>query len=257
MVSGDGKRLDKVFEVQEMIADLHPCLQQLYPIAIADGNELIVYDIPLNSRCYQMATRIELPTKLPTRLRAAFPIEGYGNKPACVVTEDVFENLDGYITIFHEFVHCYQFAVCEQELKQSLGIARDAQASGDYMWELNYPFPYGKKGFQDRYLTMLTTLRQNPTAVNSCRADLKESLSNSDFEYMVWQEWKEGFARFIENKIQHHLGLPQNLGGSQLPFRRTVFYTGGAKLIDFITRSEPPIANDLRVLFREINGDQP
>lgn len=28
---------------------------------------------------------------------------------ACVVTADVFSTMDGYVEIFHEFVHCYQF----------------------------------------------------------------------------------------------------------------------------------------------------
>jgi hypothetical protein len=37
---------------------------------------------------------------------------------ACVVTGEVFDSLEGIVTIFHEFVHCQQFETCERELKQ-------------------------------------------------------------------------------------------------------------------------------------------
>ncbi len=77
---------------------------------------------------------------IPQGVRAAFPLECYGNRMACVVTGDVFDALDGYVTIFHEFIHCQQAESAEQSLKQSLGVAGQAQNAGDFMG-LTHPFP--------------------------------------------------------------------------------------------------------------------
>jgi hypothetical protein len=51
---------------------------------------------------------------------------------------------------------------------------------------------------------------------------------------MIWQEWKEGFARFIENQINGRLNLPENHGGKEKPFNRVVFYEGGAHYIKLL-----------------------
>lgn len=55
---------------------------------------------------------------------------------------------------------------------------------------------------------------------------IKKELDLGAYEYMVWQEWKEGFARVIENRIRDRLGLPQNAGGSSSLLIRTVFSGG-------------------------------
>lgn len=36
---------------------------------------------------------------------------------------------------------------------------------------------------------------------------MKDTLTTPDYEYMVWEEWKEGFARLIENRIRNNLEL--------------------------------------------------
>ncbi|MGB4528172.1 MAG: hypothetical protein WBI68_01060, partial [Bacillota bacterium] len=71
-----------------------------------------------------------------------------------------------------------------------------------------------------------------------------------------WQEWKEGFARYIENKIRAYLGLPLNLAGDLIddssPFTRVSFYAGGAMLIGFLESVRPKAVRDLRLLFAEL-----
>jgi len=36
---------------------------------------------------------------------------------------------------------------------------------------------------------------------------MRKYLKNHDYEYMIWQQWKEGFARYIENKIRNTLNV--------------------------------------------------
>ncbi len=92
---------------------------------------------------------------IPEGVRAAFPLEGLDNRIACVVTGEVFDSLDGFVTIFHEFIHCQQFETCEAKLKEKLGIARRAQAVQDFMWELDHPFPYQSPEFSSLYQSFL------------------------------------------------------------------------------------------------------
>jgi hypothetical protein len=80
-----------------------------------------------------------VPMPIPDGVRAAFLLESLNNCIACVVTSEVFDTLDGFVTIFHEFIHCQQFETCEAKLKGRLGIARKAQAAQDFMWELDHP----------------------------------------------------------------------------------------------------------------------
>ena len=190
-------------------------------------------------------------------------------------------------------MHCYQFEKCEIELKQSLGVAVEASAAKDYMWELNYPFPYQDRRVRDAYSDLVGTLRSASKGADACahRGETRavagcvedEQRSNADpaaaqnadyqtvseyrkavrdlvdthsFEYMVWPERKEGFARFIDNGIRARLGLPLNLAGDLADdsslFTRVSFYAGGAMLIEFLEGVRPETAKDLKRLFDEL-----
>jgi hypothetical protein len=292
---------ERVFEVQDRIASLHPCLAYPYPIAVADGHALDVYRPDSSVRRYDLTARVQVPMVLPDRIRAAFPLDNLDGMMACVVTGDAFSTIDGYVEIFHEFVHCYQFEQCENDLKQSLGVAVKAKAANDFMWELNYAFPYEDPRVRYAYSALLESLKEwlkgadngADTCANTCpntganageqgdavgeqrtsssrvsqggriyesisesRRLLREALDDHSFEYMVWQEWKEGFARYIENRIRTCLGLPVNLGGDHIddssPFTRVSFYAGGAALIELLEGLRPEAVRDLRLLFAEL-----
>lgn len=149
---------------------------------------------------------------VPEGVRAAFPLQDFQGRIAAVVTPDIFDMLDGYVTIFYEFVHCYQFSTCEGELKISLDIARHAQETGDAMWEINYPFPYTSVTFINGYQGFLDAVeREDEAGIRHARQKLHAFLGVHDFEYMVWQEWKEDLARWVENSLQRKLGLAENL----------------------------------------------
>lgn len=244
---------ERLIQLHRQVSELNPALGQCYPVAIVERGHLLIYDFFPEDGRYHFVKPIPLPMPVPKGIRAAFPLEGYDNQMACVVSPDVFDSLDGYVSILHEFVHCYQFETCEQELKMSLDIARKAQEVGDFMWEIQHPFPYGSKNFIHGYSGFLKAIERNdPAEILNMRLELRTYLGRHDYEYMTWQEWKEGFARWVENLIKGQLGLPENVRGIEKPFSRVVFYMGGTAYIDYLTRCEPAIVTDLRGLFKRI-----
>ncbi len=112
--------LRKVRELQQQIRDVHPLFIKPYPIAIVEGDTFLIYDVDEGRPAITWSRRPLHPCRSRWAVRAAFDLECYENKIACVVTGEVFDKLEGYVTIFHEFVHCHQAATCEQKLKQSL-----------------------------------------------------------------------------------------------------------------------------------------
>ena len=190
---------------------------------------------------------------IPIGIRAAFPLDSDGSRMACVVTGDVFDDLDGYVMIFHEFIHCQQYEICETTLKQSLQVFQQARAREDFMWEINHPFPYDDQQFVSLYASFFELEPESPRdVVWAIREKLGALLKQVDFEYLVWQEWKEGFARKIENQIRFRLGLPENQGGKIRPFNRVSFYTGGEKFIGFIVKEDPSLLVDIENLFKRM-----
>jgi hypothetical protein len=248
--SGYSSQLQEIFAVQSKIVDIHPLLARVFPIALVEDGQFLIFDAEPSDRRFVFIKQAATPMPMPRGVLAAFPLESYGNRVVCVVTGEVFDSLEGYVTIFHEFIHCQQFEICELELKQRLGIARKAQAEGDQMWEINYPFPYDAARFVELYTSFLRAVEgDRPDKVLECRRQLKQGLDAGDFEYMVWQEWKEGFARFVENRIRRRLGLEENHGGREEPFERVLFYEGGARFIEFLEAREPHLTADIEKLF--------
>ncbi|MBN1875260.1 MAG: hypothetical protein JXA33_13615 [Anaerolineae bacterium] len=246
-------KLQQVVEIHTLIKDIHPGLYTMFPIALVENNQFYIFDISPSQQRYIPILQIPTPMPIPAGVRAAFPLECYNNRPACVVTGEVFDTLEGYVTIFHEFIHCYQWQMCESDLKQTLEVARVAQAENNFMWELNYPFPYSASGFIEGYTLFLDALTVNtPDAVSEYRASAKAVLQKCDYEYMIWQEWKEGFARFIENQIRNQLQLEENHNGKHLPFDRVVFYEGGAEFIRFLDQRQPDLVQNIKNLFHQM-----
>ena len=226
-----------IFQIQARIADLHPFLEKVFPIAIAEEGRFFIFDkAPLEPR-YLLVKTAPTPMPIPQGVRAAFPLEAYDNQIVCVVTEDVFDTLDGYATIFHEFIHCQQFEHGETSLKETLKIYHQAQAKNDFMWEITYPFPYQTPQFFTPYAAFLEAADgEELEEILRFREKLAHGLDREDLEYLVWQEWKEGFARWIENRIRSRLGIEENHAGKEQPFSRVSLYEGGSRWIDFLVK---------------------
>jgi hypothetical protein len=247
--------LQKVLDLQKKIQDIHPLFANTYPIAIVKGKTFLIFDVDEAGNAYRLVKQAPTPMPIPVGVRAAIYLECYENKIACVVTGEVFDRLEGYITIFHEFVHCHQAATCELQLKQSLEVARQAKAAGNAMWEIEYPFPYNNPDFIEIYSALLIAVQaSNAEETLRIHHQLKKFLQPLDYEYLVWQEWKEGFARLIENRLQWQFNLLENHYGRQQPYHRITFYEGGAGLIAALSQDAPEYATDLEKLFWRMYG---
>ncbi len=192
--------LQKLTQMHEEIRDIHSFLSRLHPIAVVEGGSLFIFDADSLGQVYKFQKKEPVPFPMDKGIRASFPLASFGGRPTCVVSREVFDSTKGYATIFHEFIHCTQYLTCENQLKQGLQITQAAASAKNYSWEINHPFPYGDAGFVREYTNQLRALAEHDsgTAVQ-IRRDLKRRLPQIDYEYMVWVEWKEGLARFIEN----------------------------------------------------------
>jgi hypothetical protein len=210
-------QLGKVLSIRNDIQDLHPYLEMVFPIAIVEGSNISIFDTEKSSQPYSFVKKIASPMPLPVGVRAAFPLEDYDNRMACVVTNEIFDSLEGYVTIFHEFIHCHQYTAPQ---------------------------------FVTLFDNLLLNLGNDRLGeVYEIRKRLKELLVKEDYEYMIWQEWKEGFARYIENQINRRLGLQENHRGRERPYTRVSFYEGGADFIKVLGKQDHQLTIDIEKLF--------
>jgi pimeloyl-ACP methyl ester carboxylesterase len=246
--------LVKIFDLQTRLSPLHPALTKVYPVAIVENGRFHVFEPDLSERSYRLVLASPDTMNVPLGVRAAMPLGFWGNRMACVVTGEVFDQPDGYVTIFHEFVHCGQWDGCERKLKEGLSIYRTALSKNDFMWELQYPFLYADPEFSRIYKSLLAAWDNDyEEEADALRAELKASLSPENWEYLTWQEWKEGLARWLENRMRAVLGLSENDGGEPPPFDRVTFYRGGDGFIRYLERRRPGIAADMEKLYRAIS----
>lgn len=248
--------LNHIWDVQRRIADLHPFLADLGPIALVQGDVFQVFEPGAGG--YRFVTSVPVPMPIPQGVRAAFPIDALDGRAACVVTPDAFDSAVGTVEIFHEFIHCHQWANGEQALRESLALARKAQAENDPRWELAYPFPYADSAVSVPYRRWMAALETGDAeTASSQRCALRSRLSDLDWEYATWQEWKEGLARYVENLIRPRLGLPPNRNGCDGALSRVSFYAGGAAFIALLGARTPALLTDLPALFDAIRESPP
>lgn len=244
--------LQKITKMYGDIKYLYAVFDRLYPVAIAENNQLYIFDADENSN-YRFIKKFPEPFPIPKGIRAAMPLEGYGFKCACVVTGEAFDDPESRIIIFHEFVHCVQFGSVEMKLKEKLDVYNKSMKDRDYMWELNYLFPYTSFAFEDEYTKFVEALENKDSLkIKEVRESLKISLSKNEFEYMTWEEWKEGYARYTENKLRKYYNINVNDYGMQKPLSRITFYVGGSKYIDYLVSKYPKLENDMESLYNKI-----
>ncbi len=253
----DAANIQRLMDIKRRIDFIHPFLKNTYPVAVVRNDSFYVYDVAENDRRYRFVVSAPSPIPVHGTLRASFPLDFYNGKAACIITPDVFEENDSIVTLCHEFVHCGQWHDGEQKIRALLAVSRRSARSSDPMWEINYPFPYDNEMFVRTYSRFFTALRRRDHAeIVKCREFLKECLDPEDYEYMVFQEWKEGLARYVENRISSQLGLKEHTYGDEKPFNRISFYAGGAAYIEYLERQKPGIAdNSIRLFY--IMTDQP
>lgn len=242
------QKLNNLVSIHSKVKEIHTSLKKLYPVAIIDPdkNKLIIYDVNSSGK-YEYITEGKVEFSLPKKVRASFPVDFYDSKSCCVVSEDIFEEDNGFVTFFHEFVHCYQYEYCETEIKESLSIVEKYDNS---YWELEHPFPYDSKLFKKSYVNIIESIKMKDNdKLKREFEELKIKIKKQDYEYMIWQIWKEGFARFIENDIRSKYDLQENDNGKKAPYNRISLYYLGDKLISFLKETNDKALNDIKVLF--------
>ena len=247
--------LKKIFELEVRFAPLHPALTKVYPVAIVENKTFYIFEPEPAAKAYRLVLSAPDTFDIPKGIRAAMPLSFWDNRMACVVTGEIFGEPTGYVFIFHEFVHCAQWGSCEMKLKEGMTIFQEAMKSKNYMWELQYPFPYAGPAFTEAYAALMKAWESNDVgAAASLSAALQKSLSPAEWEYLTWQEWKEGLARYLENRMRAVVGLAENTGGEKPPFDRVAFYRGGDLLIRFLERRKPGTVADMEKLYHVINA---
>jgi hypothetical protein len=247
--------LGKIVEMNRVLAKVHPFFETLYPVAVAEEGRFYLFDVEEGGKNYIFVKDVPADMAVPQGVRAAFPLDFYEQRAACVVTADAFESLEGRVLIFHEFVHCRQWETCEPRLKQRLGVARKAASREDNMWEINFPFPYDDDLFVQVYTLFLDAVaREDEATARRCRMNLREILNDDDYEYMLWQEWKEGFARWLENQARARFDLTENRGGWAPPYDRVTFYAGGSGLIALLVKQDKDLSEDMEALFERMKA---
>jgi hypothetical protein len=241
----------KAWQVQA--ADLHPAFAKTHPVALVVDGQFYVFEAAADGKGWNLSAQAPVKFPIPAGIRAAMPLDFWNNRIACVVSPEVFASPEGYAVILHEFVHCYQWETVEGNLKQGLAVNREAMARGDYMWELRHPFPYGNAEVRRVYGLWQDALQKGRLKkARHWRSVLKKGLNSRDWEYMAWQEWKEGLARYLENLVRIRFGLQANRPAPDAPFNRISFYRGGDLFIMRLQESEPGLDKDLGRLFQRI-----
>ena len=231
--------MDEIIELHGELYGIHESLEKLYPIAVVNNGYFYVFDINELGTKYEFKHKAE--TDLPDDVDwlAAFDLESYDWKLSAVIGKKILENPENYVSIFHEFVHCFQGETVEMDIKSNLAIFKEEMAKQNYSWEINYPFPYDDEYFINRTIGLSGFLaREDIDNVTKYFTDMKEYLQETEFEYMIWQGWKEGFARYIENLLRVKLGQGQNTRDLIPPFNRVHFYQIGSMYIDLLIKRD-------------------
>ena len=244
------KGLEELLELQSRVAHIHPLFEKHYPVVLVETHRVLFYTFEDDK--YKLLSQRPNIDDWSSDIRAAvaFPVRQLNYEVACVVGAEALNDLTGTVIMLHEFVHCYQARTCRHKLAETLEIAQEAMLAKNYSWELNHPFPYSDPDFVSAFSKYLEA---TPDTLLEARKRVLEPLTPKDREYMVWQEWVEGFARYLENHIQTALGLPVNQYGSEPPFNRIAFYASGAKTIAHLVALEPALETDLEALYHRLN----
>lgn len=250
LISRTDSLLEKFVALQEKVHDIHPCLDEYQPIAVVYEDSLLIFDF-VSRGTYELVKKTAQPFPLPEGIQASFPLSVYDNKPTCIINQNTLERSGGFATILHEFIHCCQYNSVEMQLKQELEIYKGATKENDYSWEITHPFPYNDSVFIYYYDRYKQALKSNDIkSAKKLRAEIKDYLDPNDYEYMLWEEWKEGLARYVENKIRQRMEVEPNNYGSEKPYDRVAFYYSGGLLITQLAKTDPQLPNDMGGLYK-------
>ena len=241
--------MEEIIKLHDEIKNIHKSLEKLYPISVINSGHFFIFDLNDAGSKYEFKLKVASPMPIPDDMSilAAFPLEFYDMKPSAVISKDILKVPENYIFIFHEFVHCYQWDNGEQEIRKGLTVEKQEMAKNNHSWELNFPFPYNSEYFINKTMELTGSF----TLENAVQyhESMKSYLQEIEFEYMIWQQWKEGFARYVENLVRNKIGLKLNTTIVTTPLDRVCFYEIGSKYIELLMNKNSELDNDIVELF--------
>jgi hypothetical protein len=117
------------------------------------------------------------------------------------------------VTLMHEHFHQLQDSQPNFfKETEALNLSRGDQSG---MWMLNYSFPYTTPEVSEQFSVLARALIEameattpeifssKLTAYLKARDAVKKMLSADDYRYMSFQLWKEGIARYTEDRVAH------------------------------------------------------
>ena len=167
------------------------------------------YDAKLKSDVYYRDRKFQ------TNLLATFPAVGGVSTIVIGQAENTVSKTSTpwVITLIHEHFHQLQDSQPDfYKEVEALNLSRGDQTG---MWMLNYPFPYSTPEVSQQFSVLARLLVEGMEAKTSAlhssklasyleaRNKLKKILSADDYKYLSFQLWKEGIARYTEDRVAH------------------------------------------------------
>jgi hypothetical protein len=167
------------------------------------------YDTKLKSDVYYRDRKFQ------TNLLATFPAVGGVSTVVIGQAENTASKTSTpwVITLMHEHFHQLQDSQPNfYKDTEALNLSRGDQTG---MWMLNYPFPYATPEVSQQVSVLARLLvegmeAKTPALYSSklasyrdARDALKKMLSADDYKYLSFQLWKEGIARYTEDRVAH------------------------------------------------------
>lgn len=167
------------------------------------------YDARLKSEVYYRGRKFN------TSLLATFPAVGGVSTIVIGQAENTASKTSTpwVITLLHE--HFHQLQDSQPNFfkdTEGLNLSRGDQTG---MWMLNYPFPYTTPEVSKQVSVLCRLLVEalntkskdqfstKLAAYLEARTALKKLLSGDDYKYLSFQMWKEGIARYTEDRVAH------------------------------------------------------
>lgn len=245
------KQMSQLNEIKKAAIEVSPIFDNDYPVVVLSNGYLNLFE--KSDGEYHFIKSVKAKNKYHKDLRAACPTPEFDYEVMCLVSESAFDSLEEMVLIFHEFVHVYQMNNFAERIKQNLKVYQNAQKNENWMWELNHPFPYDDKIFIESFTEYLDILNAgNLKAALLKKEEIKKELSQMDYEYLVWQEFIEGYARYLENNIKRKMNISINKYGAKAPFSRISFYRSGDLLIRLLIDEDKSLSEKPEELFDQI-----
>jgi len=130
--------MNEIIKMHNIVKNIHVSLKKLYPVTIVKDNYFFVFDINEIGNKYEFKLKTQTPMPISGNILASFSLDFYDMKPSAVISENILENQENYIFIFHEFVHCFQWENGEIDLRKDLKIEKQEMEKNNYSWEINF-----------------------------------------------------------------------------------------------------------------------